>query len=219
MSEKQFVLHGFLQIHKAIRKNLATYAEKASSLSNVTNEQIRKLRKNFYFNWQIIEDHHLNEDNRAFPSAAKRDPEFAKQMDSLIADHHEIDDLVQQIGDALDCAQISAAQSDRVMYFEQFQQLVNAMNEKMVYHLDREEAIVIPSVMEYFPVEEQMAMEAAILKNMPLEHHAIMVPWMLQALEVEERNAAFQALPLQFQQLYNTSWEKEYNNLTASFAA
>lgn len=219
MSEKQFVLHGFLRIHKAILKNLANYAEKVNSLSNVSNQQVRNLRKSFYFNWEIIEDHHLNEDNRAFPSAAKRDPQFAQHMDALIADHHEIDDLVMQIGDALDRIQVSFTPEDRTKYYEEFRQLVNTMNEKMADHIVREEAIVIPSIIEYFPVEEQRAMEAAILKYKPLEHHAIQLPWTLQALEAEERQAAFQALPPQLQQLYNTVWVKDYNNLIASFAA
>lgn len=218
MPEKRFVLEGYLLTHTAVRRHLTNFVKQAEQLKNVTAENAGKLQKWFQLYWKIVEEHHLAEDNTAFPVLAQRDPVFAEKLEQLTADHHLIDELVVQINGRLEQVQKTTENDQPETAYQEFVQIAKRMQQEMFAHLDREEACFIPSVTEYLTPEEQMAAEEEIFKEMGFDHLALLFPWIFDTLQGEEYNHAYAGLPEPLKDMYDRAWRKQYAQITAAFA-
>jgi hemerythrin-like domain-containing protein len=218
MIEKNFGLKSYLRMHNAIRRDLERLENKAARLTNPGSAELSKLKQWFDFYWDMVEHHHKCEDRGAFPMLAKIDPDFASRLPVLTFDHHEIDGLVEEITAAFTQIRNKQPVEETADAYRQLVGLLKLFRKKLADHLEREEAAFIPAVARNFTLQQQSAIEQRMYKSMSNQYLAVMLPWTLQYLDVEERRSALSELSGRFRYLYNVSWQKRYDRLAFSFS-
>ncbi|HEX2911999.1 MAG TPA: hemerythrin domain-containing protein [Chloroflexia bacterium] len=210
LAERKFVMGGYLDMHKAIRRQLDRIIEQAASVADVEAQAIEQLQSRFGFYWEIVEHHHITEDKGFFPMLAGTDALFAGQLARLTADHEEIDQQVLLITNSLTAARQSKDASLSELYFNQSLAAIRYFRELMLIHLEREEAAVMPAITRHFSEEQQVGMETHVMTNMGVEFVSKMFPWTFEVLDDQERAVAFNHLPEGFRVAY-PEWEQAYN--------
>jgi zinc finger-like protein len=212
-TNNNFIMDGYILIHRAMNQDVANLAQVARRLTALTREEINQLNHWFSFEWEMIEKHHLEEDEHLFPDVGER--ASLQGLEVLTADHHELDNLVGEIGDnfkQLRTADFGPAYGD--LCFRQ-SQLIGSFSTKLTAHLEREEAVIIPAIALNFEAAEQQILEAGARKRMPTKHLSKLVPWVLSSLSPQEEKEALKELPLPFRLLYRYNWKKRYQEFAS----
>lgn len=204
MVEQKFGMYGYLDIHKATRRHLDNYLLKASLVSANDLKTIKTLQSDFDFYWNMLEHHHKTEDAGFFPMLGGIDSTFATQIAAMTEDHEVVDEMVVKIK-----AYLVDAANGKANAYDQFLEQTRAFRDTLFDHLDREEEIVIPAVNRHFTYEQQLVMEEQVISAMPVEHVAIMFPWIYEVMTTVERVTAYGQLPESFRASYGY-WEEEY---------
>ncbi len=64
---------------------------------------------------------------------------------------------------------------------------LTALNATLSLHIWKEEEQLLPLMDEHFGIEEQGAMAGRIVSHIPPEMMQLLLPWMLNALTIDER--------------------------------
>lgn len=123
--------------HHAFRRDIARFiraTQRIKAGDNVDAGKVRDEWNNSYRN--AIHGHHTGEDTTTFPDVKSKFPELAAAIDTLTAQHHHIDPLIEQIGEAV----LDIAGSEKIEgLFKDLKQLLDE-------HLAFEESTVIPTL-------------------------------------------------------------------------
>lgn len=214
---KKFIMDGYLYVHRAMRADIANLEAASTRLTSMSKEDAAKLQKWFQFFWEMVEVHHVEEDNNFFPDITNRDKSFAPQMQMLSADHQNLHSLVELVAKLLNRIQNTADAQEREIVARQLNQLLKNFRETLNDHLAREENVVIASIADHFSLKEQKAMEQKTMKSMPRKHMALLVPWVASTMSPEEGAVALKVVPLPLRIMYNLSWKKKYEKFTSVF--
>lgn len=215
MTEPNFGLNNYLRTHNAIRRELERLEAKATRLHNPSSTELIKLQQWFEFYWDMLEQHHRNEDKMFFPLLAKIDPAFASRGPVLAFDHREIETIAEEVMAGFDR---TINRQNINNSYRHLLGLLRLLREKLAAHLAREEAAFIPAILRNFTLPQQQELEENILKNTPGEYLAVVVPWTLQYVDDHEKQSALAELSARFRYLYNVSWQKRFERLTFSFS-
>ena len=215
--EKNEELTGYILIHRAIERNLRLLEEHSQAQVNPSISKVKKVSDWWNLLWEIIETHHLVEDNTAFPAYFQRDPRIKDQMDSLTADHHVLDDLVVQIKSCLEVAQQPGDHREGV--YRQYLDTLGKFNSLMFAHLTREEGFVLPTEAALFSHEESVALEQSIIKNTPMKVLALEAPFMFYRVDPAIENDFLKKVPLFLKVIYKLSWKGKFAKRLAGYMA
>jgi hemerythrin-like domain-containing protein len=214
---KKFIMDGYLYVHRAMQADIANLEATSTRLTRMSKEDAAKLSKWFEFFWDMVEVHHVEEDNNFFPDITRRDPAFAPQMHMLSADHQHLHSMVDLVAKLLNRIQNSTDAEEREITGRQLTQLLKNFKESLNDHLAREENVVIASIADHFSLKEQKEMEQKTMKSMPRKHMALLVPWVASSMSAEEAAVAIKVIPLPLRIMYNLSWKKKYEKFTSVF--
>lgn len=123
--------------HHAFRRDISRFIRATQRIkagdsvdANKVQEEWRKGYRN------AIHGHHTGEDTEIFPSVKNKYPELAAAIDTLTAQHHHIDPLIEQIDEAI--ADIAGS--------EKIEGLFKDLKQLLDEHLAYEESTVVPTL-------------------------------------------------------------------------
>jgi hemerythrin-like domain-containing protein len=209
LTEQTFAMGGYLDMHKAIRRQLERIVNESQYLSAEKVENIQRLQKRFNFYWEMVEHHHKTEDNGFFPMLVGMDAIFGSQLAELTEDHNWIDEQVLLVQNNLAATLASSDSELCQIYYNQFVTGLSSFKQRLFEHLEREEAAVMPAVCRHFFVEQQIGMEQQIVTGMPQAFLAKMFPWTFEILTEEEQAISYAHLPESIRADY-AEWEARY---------
>jgi NADPH:quinone reductase-like Zn-dependent oxidoreductase len=213
--DKKLEIEPYILIHRAIERSLYRLEANARQYTSPAIDRVEKISAWWETLWLLIEHHHINEDTIAFPEYMKRDPSLVVEFDSLTADHHVLDNLVEQIRNFLALAQQPGDR--RLAAYRQFVDTLSTFNAKMMPHLEREEGIVLSAEARLMTEAELDELGQRIMKAMPKDVLALEIPWMVDGIAEDTRKALFKSAPLIMKVLYYLSWKGKYEKRMKSF--
>jgi len=194
----------FLMTHSAMRTCFAHVAATAAKLepgppSAADRPRTDALEQHLAMLLWVLKGHHEGEDEDVWPSLERYAPEAKPILAELEAEHVHLDALISAAADT------SVPLRERADVLSELQSTVNV-------HLDKEEAGVVPLILEKMPVEEWERLEktAQVKSRAQKQYMPYIVGWLFDSLPVEVRAEAFKSAPLLLRVLWKVSWRKKY---------
>ena len=153
-------------VHQALRVDSARLKLTVAALAPDDRGSRLSGVREFYGNYrEQLVSHHTNEDRLFFPALAARVGKDTMHLDELVAQHHQLDGSLQDVGEGL------AALADPTGDFSADRTSVTAalssMAEQLTTHLDLEERTALPLVISQLPVAEYDQLESKARKATP----------------------------------------------------
>ncbi len=206
MTHENFSLHGLLFIHQAMRRDTVRLAQRAARRPSKT--EVASMARWFArFRHQLEEHHHL-EDEMFFPMLRERDGSLGAGFATLEGDHREMAALLERVAAGL----AAGGGSELVEASAGLAALIR-------YHLDAEEALVVPAVSRLMSLAEQRVFEEGLRKRSSLAEIGFALPWILSVVSPDERAGVLAELPLLLRWLYRAVWRGSYERLDAGLDA
>ncbi len=182
-------MNGFRYIHKAIRHELDALETLARSVDGDA-QRVSTFTQRVDFLREVVELHAAGEDEVMYPALDSRVPQVTR---AYALDHQYERKIFAEIGTTL--AQLArAAGASRDESSRQLSQRVTALNATLSLHIWKEEEQLLPLLDAHFSVEEQGAMAGRIVGHIPPEMMRPLMPWMLNALTLDEREDMLRTL-------------------------
>jgi hypothetical protein len=163
----------------------------------------------------LIHDHHWTEDDVMYPFLLARVPTFEGDALRLEDDHVELDAAMARINARfrLLAHQLSARlwQDTRGHLLEE----ATAFDRVLVDHLDREEAVVVPSFESMLSEAEQHLLHKEEFKLATYRHMRMAVPWVLANATPEEAANLRAVAPRLLGVIQDRVWEPRFARLVA----
>lgn len=137
--------------------------------------------------------HHTHEDTLFFPALAARVGEARMHLNELVAQHHELDGILQAIGEGL--AALDEPAGDFSAARTRVTDALSSMVEHLTTHLDLEEKTALPLVVSDMPVAEYEYLESKARKATPRAQSDFLIPWLAEHASPDQRKAWFRSAP------------------------
>lgn len=122
--------------HHAFRRDIARFLRAIEQVKNGDTSRAEQLRTEWEISYrQAIHGHHMAEDNGIFPDIRSKHPDIADAIDTLTAQHHGIDPVLERGDEAFAHLSTNPERTEEVL-----QELKNLLD----VHLAFEEAQVTP---------------------------------------------------------------------------
>lgn len=123
--------------HHAFRRDINRFIRAAQRIKVGDNVDANKVRDEWKNSYRMaIHGHHTGEDTTIFPDVKNKFPELTAAIDTLTAQHHHIDPLIEQIDEAV----LDIAGSENI------EGLLKDLKQLLDEHLAFEESTVIPTL-------------------------------------------------------------------------
>ena len=183
-------LRGYRAIHVALRDAAHAMAAAAPSLTASEPKRLAAFRAYWKGYAGEVLAHHTTEDDVVFPELVRRAPELAALMDRTDADHHHLDELMEDVTTAL-AAISEGAGSERAAA------LLRQVADHMEEHLDMEDRDLLPVIEVSFTQEEYDALEEKALAIIGFgAQAAFTIPFLAASVDDETRVALLGDAPL-----------------------
>ncbi|GJQ10884.1 hypothetical protein GpartN1_g2675.t1 [Galdieria partita] len=178
-------------LHKAIRKELEAMASYTAELDPCDNLQIKSLCSRILFLQRVHNFHSLGEDEV-----------LVSQLRAALK-MHGLDDISSEhcnesflFGNILEHIKRVASfdKNDKQRRYEAMSKLSSAVREisnHLIIHMEEEEARLLPLVRSHFSLRDQDTLIRRVMAKIPMEFLPEVFPWMLNALDAEEREKLF----------------------------
>ncbi|HWL41670.1 MAG TPA: hemerythrin domain-containing protein [Ilumatobacter sp.] len=174
----------YLAIHQAMRTANQQLVAGLVHALHYDPRRVAALRRWFAGYAAELRTHHRVEDTIIFPALAARSDEYATLDDSLGADHHRLDDLIDALLDILtrwagchDMRSTGSYREDAIFYAVELRDL-------LAEHLDVEDTRVIPLIQEHFTADEYGEFDKQAAKAISLKHALWTVPWIVATFDM-----------------------------------
>jgi hemerythrin-like domain-containing protein len=150
--------------------------------------------REFYDNYrEQLVAHHTHEDTLFYPALAARVGDDRMHRDELVAQHHQLDRVLQAVGEGLaDLADPDGAFSaNRARAARDLSTMVEELNT----HLDFEERTALPLFVSEMPVAEYKKLESKARKATPRGQSSFLIPWIVEHASPDQRKALFKSVP------------------------
>ena len=189
----------FLLAHRAFRREfgrLAGAAAEAPTTGPRAGEVKAAIEAQIATMTRSLHNHHHGEDERIWPLLRERDPAAAVVLDSLEAEHAEIDPLIAIVDDT------SKSLSVRAVALEQLSVLINR-------HLDHEEAAALPLIRRHYTAAEWEADGRHHMKQTRADL-PVFACIMFDHMSAQEVADVIAAAPKILGWMYKLSWRGKY---------
>ena len=136
-------------VHHAFRRDGARFSKALDEIARGDKSRIAPLAEEWKSFRMTLHGHHTQEDSAIFPDVRNKHPETGKTIDTLTADHHRMDALLERGDRAV--AELPNDEAARVM--TELRDLFNS-------HLALEEAEIVPflrEAREFPPIPDENA--------------------------------------------------------------
>ena len=132
-----------------------------------------------------IRCHHHIEDELLFPALAERVATYDEHRPTLTADHAELDDLLDELADAL------TPPAPRGQAYR----LAAALSDHLHEHLDYEDDEIVPLFARHFTTAEFEDLNQRAIKMTPPKQLFFTAPWMMAQLDEAEQKQVLASAP------------------------
>jgi hemerythrin-like domain-containing protein len=192
-------LTSYRSVHHAIRTAARRLAWIAPAVGPADRIRVHAIRRYWDgFTGEIL-GHHTLEDEVFFPALAARSAEMHELTDRLAADHHLLDELMDE-------TTATIAGYDRAGAPERAARLLDHIASHMDEHLDLEDERVLPLFEQHFAVDEYLALEDQAMKSIGFGKQAFFtVPFVVDSMREPERSQLLAAAPMPMRLLYRAT--------------
>ena len=176
-------LYSLAHIHKVIRTMLDGLEQAAGGVDWGNAEQVGGLHGHFGMVNQILREHLQHEDEIFFPALERTAGHIASDYRH---DHESDKAALTGLGELL--AQVSGATDKQAVGRRIYREAV-ALNANQSHHMDKEEQVVVPLMVEKVGLDEQWEMLREVYSRLPVEDFEQMIPGMMSILDQDEREA------------------------------
>jgi hemerythrin-like domain-containing protein len=154
--------------------------------------------------------HHTVEDEIFFPRLAERVPVVAEHLARVGADHHRLDELMEEAGAALErfAASASLAAADDAAA------VLRELARHMDRHLDFEDEDLVPLFTRHFTAAEYDELTEAAMKGLALGQALFSVPFIMHWATPEDQAKLLADAPLPLRVVYRLT-RRRHARLTA----
>lgn len=148
--------------------------------------------------------HHSVEDDTVFPALDDRVAAYAPHHHTISADHHRVDELLEQIGDGLSRL---ATGTDARPDDAHAAALSGAVElcDLLAGHLDLEDLDILPLIERHFSYEEYAEIDEEAIKRLSLRQLRFTVPWFMAMLPEDVAAAGLADAPLALRVIWRLS--------------
>jgi hypothetical protein len=114
-------------------------------------------------------------------------------LDELVSQHHQLDGVLQAIGEGL--ADLADPDADFSANRTKVGGDLSMMVEQLSAHLDFEERTALPLFVSEMPVAEYKKLESKTRKTTPREQSGFLIPWIVEHASPDQRKALFRSAP------------------------
>jgi hypothetical protein len=171
--------------HEAMRTSARRFAVAVADLDRDDHRRIRTMGWWYAGFVGELHAHHTVEDDLFFPALADRVPTFAAEQDAdLAAEHHQLDTIMNTLGDALrDLASGREWEAAHQVAREQADELSRFLD----HHLGIEDDDVLPLFARHFTAEEYTRLDDEALRRIGPRQLLFTVPWAVAAADDQTR--------------------------------
>ncbi|HEX7135923.1 MAG TPA: hemerythrin domain-containing protein [Iamia sp.] len=174
-------LRGYRAIHTALRHAAHAMAAAAPSLGPEEPERLAAFRRYWAGYAGEVVAHHTTEDDVVFPELVRRAPFLAALMERADADHHHLDELMEDVTAALGAIADGASP-------ERAAALLREVADHMEEHLGMEDRDLLPVIEVSFSAEEYEVLEKKALDIIGFgAQAAFTIPFLAASLDDETR--------------------------------
>jgi hemerythrin-like domain-containing protein len=183
-------LRGYRAIHVALRDAAHAMAAAAPSLSAAEPKRLAAFRAYWKGYAGEVLAHHTTEDDVVFPELVRRVPSLAPLMERADADHHHLDELMEDVTAAI-AAIADGAPAERAAAL--LRQVADHMDE----HLGMEDRDFLPVIEVSFTNDEYAKLEEKALEIIGIgSQAAFTIPFIARSVDDETRRHLLGDAPL-----------------------
>lgn len=179
-------------VHSALKRDLLRSRNVLSSVPAPEGRQRRALGEHLIWMMEFLHAHHTGEDEGLWPLVRRRNPAAGQLLDSLEADHGQIEPAAQAVTRAAREYAETTADGPRTVLSGRLDQLIDVL----FPHLDREVAEAMPVVSasitnrEWDAVEQEYNIKPKSLRELGMEGH-----WLLEGIDPEGYEVVVHKVP------------------------
>jgi hemerythrin-like domain-containing protein len=192
-------LTSYRSVHHAIRTAAHRLANIAPAVGPGDRIRVHAVRRYWDgFTGEIL-GHHTLEDDVFFPALAERSAEMRELTGRLEADHHLLDELMDE-------TTATIARFDHAGAPARTAQLLEHIASHMDEHLDLEDERVLPLFEQHFTVDEYRVLEDQAMKSIGFGKQAFFtVPFVVDSTAEPERSQLLDSAPVPMRLLYRAT--------------
>jgi hypothetical protein len=181
-------------VHQALRVDGARLVVTVAALEPHDRESRLPGVREFYdtYREQLVA-HHTHEDRLFYPALAARVGEGRMRLDELVSQHHQLDGVLQTIGEGL--ADLADPDGDFSATRARVVGDLSTMVEQLGTHLDFEERTALPLFVSEMPVAEYKKLESDARKATPRGQSGFLIAWIVEHALPDQRKALFRSAP------------------------
>ena len=211
------LVQSFNNVHTALRTDLKALDSAIQRRGDLGKPELERANRWFEFYWQQLAAHHNGEDTYFYPAIAKYDKNFTPEIEKLTGQHHQMDHLAEELKATYSRAAMSRDVQEYRDLARRYGNLISTLNTTMNDHLAHEEGILFPSIANNMPVDDQVAIDSAYIKKVPMKELSWLAPWLLTNMSTEQAQEMRGKVPWVIRFLYDNFWIKKYKTLVATF--
>ena len=204
-------LEGIIVIHGAMLRDADRLPRAIDAVT--TPEGAGAVQRWFVKFAREVEHHHLREDDVVWPMLIEREAAFADSLETLQADHDALDAAMERTRAAL------TALVDDLSARPEAVAAAAALNQLLIDHLEREEAVMFPALAHVFTAESFSDLEDALFKATSKRLIAFELPFAFDGTDPQLVNKTLGELPAVIRLLHRWFWQPAYDRLVAPLAA
>jgi hemerythrin-like domain-containing protein len=192
-------LTSYRSVHHAIRSTAHRLAGIAPAVGAADTVRVDAIRRYWNgFTGEIV-GHHTLEDDVFFPALAERSAEMRELAERLEADHHLLDELMDE-------TTATIARYDRAGAPDRVTHLLEHIASHMDEHLDLEDEQVLPLFERHFGAAEYLVLEERAIKSIGIGKQALFtVPFLVDSMEEPVRTQMLGSAPMPMRLLYRAT--------------
>jgi hypothetical protein len=194
-------LSGFFSMHAGFRHEFGRLADAARAPRDAAHEQL--LEEQIALVLEMLHKHHHHEDEEVWPYLLERSPGSGPALDELEAEHQVLDPLMQGSGDT------SRPLPERAETLRRLHEVVND-------HLDHEERVGVPLMLEHFTRELLEAHAAQAMEDFGRKRVPVIFGWLASCIDDELLVTSLGAHPRIVRLLFKWFWWPSYQKRMAA---
>jgi hemerythrin-like domain-containing protein len=192
-------LTSYRSVHHAIRSTAHRLARIAPAVGPADSVRVDAMRRYWDGYTGEILGHHTLEDDVFFPALAERSAEMRELTERLEADHHLLDELMEE-------TTATIARFDRAGAPDRTTHLLEHIASHMDEHLDLEDERVLPLFEQHFGAAEYLMLEEQAIKSIGIGKQAFFtVPFVVDSMEEPVRTQMLRSAPMPMRLLYRAT--------------
>ena len=184
-------LSGFLAAHRAMRVEFGRLAAVAAEPRDEWHARL--IDDQIAVHLDLLHQHHSHEDSELWPKLRERAPAAAPELDMLEAQHGDIEPLIDIAGDATLARRRRAA-------------TLSALHTAINRHLDDEERIALPLILEHITPDEWAALGRRAIDTMSPKQRRLALGASALDASPEELAHLMAALPAPVRLMLRLRW-------------